>query len=111
LHLSVSCSYDFYRWDGQCVSVMEDEVSLRRPPVPRAAPIVWKALNDSTHTALLDDRGIKSRHQQLDRCDKDSSTARCTEATAALTRLIADYVRRGGKLPDARLAAHSSVVR
>ena len=108
IQVSGSGSYDVYRWDGQCVSVMADEVSLRRPPVPRTAPIVWKSLTDATHAALLDDRAIKSRHDaQHDRCGGDSSAPRCTEATAALSRLIADYVRKGGKLPDARLAAHS----
>jgi hypothetical protein len=107
IQVSGSGSYDVYRWDGQCVSVMADEVSLRRPPAPRSAPIVWKSLNDATRGALLDDRGIKSRHEHLqrDHCADESSTPRCTEETAALIRLIADYVRRGGKLPDARLTS------
>jgi hypothetical protein len=109
VQVSGSGSYDVYRWDGKCVSVMADEVSLRRPPVPESAPIVWNALTEATHEALLDDRAIKARQAlQRDRCGKDSSTPRCTEATAALNHLIADYVRKGGKLPDSRLAAQSS---
>jgi hypothetical protein len=106
VQVSGSGSYDVYRWDGRCVSVMADEVSLRRPPAPKSAPIVWKSLTDATHEALLDDRGIKSRLElQRDRCSGDSRTPRCTEATAALIRMIADHVRKGGKLPDARLTA------
>jgi hypothetical protein len=106
IQVSGSGSYDVYRWDGKCVSVMEDEVSLRRPPVPESAPIEWQSLTEATHEALLDDRGIKSRRDaQHERCSKDSSAPRCTEATAALARVIADYVRKGGKLPDARLSA------
>ena len=106
IQVSGSGSYDVYRWDGRCVSVMEDEVSLRRPRAPESAPIVWTSLNDATRQALLDDRAIKSRSErQRDRCSSDSSAPRCTEATAALVHLIADYVRRGGKLPDARLTA------
>jgi len=105
VQVSGSGSYDVYRWDGRCVSVMADEVRLRRPPVP-AAPIVWQSLTEATREALLDDHGIKvRRNQQHDRCLKDSSAPRCTEATAALVRVIAEYVRKGGKLPDARLAA------
>ena len=104
MQVSGSGSYDVYRWDGQCASVMADEVSLRRPAAPGAAPIVWQSLTDATREALLDDRGIKLRHdQQQDRCGKDASAHRCTEATAALTRAIADYVRKGGKLPAAKL--------
>jgi hypothetical protein len=105
IQVSGSGSYDVYRWDGQCVSVAADEVSLRRPPVPRSASIVWKSLTDATRGALLDDREIKSRHAHIERnhCE-DSTTPRCIEETTALTRLIADYVRRGGKLPDARLS-------
>ena len=106
VQVSGSGSYDVYRWDGRCVSVMADEVSLRRPRAPESAPIVWKSLSEATHEALLDDRGIKVRHDlQHDRCSKDSSAPRCSEATAALMHLIADYVRKGGKLPDARLSA------
>ena len=106
VQVSGSGSYDVYRWDGRCVSVMEDEVSLRRPRVPESAPIVWTSLNDATRQALLDDRAIKVRSdRQRERCNENSSSPRCTEATAALVHLIADYVRKGGKLPDTRLTA------
>lgn len=104
IQVSGSGSYDIYRWDGQCASVMADEVRSRRPPAPGSAPIVWQSLSGATHEALLDDRDIKVRRdQQQDRCSKDGGGHRCTEATAALTRVIADYVRKGGKLPPARL--------
>ena len=104
IQVSGSGSYDIYRWDGQCASVMADEVRLRPPPAPASAPIPWQSLSEATREALLDDRGIKLRldHRQ-DRCESDSSAHRCTEATVALTRAIADYVRKGGKLPPARL--------
>jgi hypothetical protein len=106
VQVSGSDSYDVYRWDGQCVSVMADEVTLRRPPAPRSAAIVWNSLTEATHEALLDDRGIKSRLDvQRDRCSANGSTPRCTEATTALIRLITDYVRKGGKLPDTRLTS------
>jgi hypothetical protein len=104
IQVSGSGSYDIYRWDGQCASVMADEVRSRRPPAPGSAPIVWQSLSGATHEALLDDRDIKVRRdQQQDRCSKDGGAHRCTEATAALTRAIADYVRKGGKLPPPRL--------
>jgi len=104
IQVSGSGSYDVYRWDGQCASVTADEVSLHRPPAPGSAPIVWQSLTEGTRQALLDDRGIKLRRdQQQDRCSKDDAAHRCTDATAALTRAIADYVRKGGKLPAARL--------
>lgn len=104
VQVSGSGSYDIYRWDGQCASVATDEVRLRRPPAPTAAPIAWQSLSEPTRTALLDDHAIKLRlDQQQDRCAKDSSAHRCNEMTAALTRGIADYVRKGGKLPPTRL--------
>jgi hypothetical protein len=106
IQVSGSGSYDVYRWDGKCVSVMADEVTMRRPPVLGSAPIAWKSLTEATRDALLEDRGIKFRRDlQRDRCSEDSTAPRCTEATAALIQLIADYVRKGGKLPDARLTA------
>ena len=104
VQVSGSGSYDIYRWDGQCASVATDEVRLRRPPAPTAAPIVWQSLSEPTRAALLDDHAIKLRlDQQQDRCGNDSSSHRCTDMTAALTRVIADYVRKGGKLPPTRL--------
>jgi len=106
IQVSGSGSYDVYRWDGKCVSVMADEVSLRRPPIPESAPISWKALSEPTREALLHDRGIKFRlGLQRDRCSDDGSSPACEDATSELARLIADYVRRGGKLPDPRLSA------
>jgi hypothetical protein len=99
-------SYDVYRWDGKCVSVMADEVTLRRPPIPGAAPIAWKALSEPTRDALLGDRGIKFRRDVArDRCSADGASPKCEEANNSLGQLIADYVRRGGKLPDPRLSA------
>jgi hypothetical protein len=99
-------SYDVYRWDGKCVSVMADEVTMRRPPIPGAAPIAWKALSEPTREALLGDRGIKFRRDLArDRCSADGASPKCEEANHSLGQLIADYVRRGGKLPDPRLSS------
>jgi hypothetical protein len=97
-------SYDVYRWDGRCASLMADEVTLRRPPLPRAAAIPWRRLGDETRQALLKNPGIK-RHQGVvrQRCSEDSTAQRCTEAADALTQLIAGYVRRGGELPEPKL--------
>ena len=104
VQVSGSGSYDVYRWDGQCASVMADEVRLRRPPAPTSAPIVWQSLSEATRTALLDDRAVKVRlDKQQDGCANDSSASPCTKMTAALTRAIATYVRKGGKLPPTRL--------
>jgi hypothetical protein len=76
----------------------------RRPPAPTAAPIVWQSLGEATRAARLDDHAIKLRlDKQQDRCGNDSSAHRCTEMTAGLTRVIADDVRKGGKLPPTRL--------
>ena len=112
IQVSGSGSYDVYRWDGQCVSIMADEVSVRRPSIPESAAIAWNSLTEATRQALLDDRAIKSRYdQQRDRCSADSNAPRCTDATTALMRLITDYVRRGGKVPEARLATRTSPAR
>ena len=97
-------SYDVYRWDGKCASVMADEVTLRRPSMPRAAPIPWRRLGDETRAMLLKSSDIKLRQTLArERCSEDSSALRCTEATDALTQQIAGYVRRGGKLADPEL--------
>jgi hypothetical protein len=103
--VSGSGGYDVLRWDGQCVSVIAGEVRPHRPHAPASAPILWHSLSDATRKVLTDDDpGIKLRvDQQQDRCGNKGSARRCTQMTAALTQGIAEYVRRGGRLPPTRL--------
>jgi hypothetical protein len=90
---------DVVRWDGRCVSVMADEVTFKRPASPRVAPISWTRLGEPIRAALETSGAIRSRRRvQRERCNEDREAPRCTEASSALSELIADYVRRRADL-------------
>ncbi len=101
IQVSGSGSYDVYRWDGTCASVMADEVTLRRPTFPKTAAIRWRKLKDGTRDVLEKNRKIKFRLDlSRKRCSKDVAAKRCEKARDLLSAMIADHVRRGGDVPD-----------
>jgi len=96
-------SFDVLRWDGTCVSVMEGELTTRRPPAPKPAPVPWSRLEETTRRALLASAKVKASHDSLDRaCASVSSPGErksCEKADKAFTSAVADFVRSGGALP------------
>ena len=56
-------SYDVLRWDGTCVSVMNDEISLRSYGMPAVAIIDWRRLDPDIQTALEQDQKIVFRNE------------------------------------------------
>jgi hypothetical protein len=80
---------------------MSDEVSSRRPGEPGVALIPWRNLDDDLRGALEKDRRIaykSDKHRES--CKQDRAAPRCTRALEGLSRVIADYVRGGGELPE-----------
>ncbi len=102
IQVSGAGSYDVYRWNGSCVSVMSDEVSLRSPATPDVALIRWKRLADDMRATLEKNQKIlyrnKRRRKVCKRIGRQAMRS-CQYAEAALSRMIASYVRRGGQLP------------
>lgn len=101
--VSGSGSYDVLRWDGTCVSVMNDEVSLRSPGSPDVAMIDWKRLNPTIQDALEKDTKISFRNNnRREKCKEMGAGAdrRCDRAKVGLSRMIGAYVRGGGDLPE-----------
>jgi hypothetical protein len=96
-------SYDVLRWDGTCVSILEGELTTRRPPAPKPAAVPWSRLEETTRRALLTSPKVKSSHDSLDRaCTSVSSPVEkkaCDKADKAFAQAVADFVRGGGMLP------------
>lgn len=92
-------SYDVLRWDGTCVSVMDGELTTRRPPAPKPADVPWSRLEESTRHALLAAPKVKATHEALFKaCTSVSSPAEkksCEKADKALSLAIVDAVRAG----------------
>jgi len=45
-------SYDALRWDGSCVTLSSEEVTLDKPPSPKSAKVDWLFLDDNVQEAL-----------------------------------------------------------
>jgi hypothetical protein len=97
-------SYDVLRWDGSCVSVMEGELTTRRPPAPKPADVVFSRLEESTRHALLAAPKVKATHEALFKaCTSVASPAEkksCEKADKAFSLAIVDAVRAGASLPS-----------
>jgi len=96
IKVSGSGSYDVYRWDGSCVSVMADEVSTRPPGNPDVATLTWRHLDEGIRAALKAHRKIEFRHDlRMKNCKENEAAKKCLRARKGLSRMVADYVRHG----------------
>lgn len=93
-------SYDALRWNGTCVSVAADEVTLKSPGAVEVATIQWKYLPDATQDSLLENTVIKSSYRaRMQKCRSTGGDA-CDRAERALSQHIAAHVRDGGSVAD-----------
>ncbi|MEM9696238.1 MAG: hypothetical protein AAGA56_27075 [Myxococcota bacterium] len=100
VQVSGSGSYDVIRWDGQCVSVMEGELSLRPFRESDVASIPWRRLSKRHRRTLSADEAIALRNdRRREACKANPRAKRCENAELGLSRSIARYVRKGGELP------------
>jgi hypothetical protein len=92
-------SYDVLRWDGTCVSVMEGEITTRRPPAPKPAEVPFNRLEELTRRALLASPKVKAAHDALGKaCSTVSCAAEkkaCDKADKAFSLAIVDAIRAG----------------
>jgi hypothetical protein len=95
-------SYDVYRWDGTCVSVMAGELSFRPPATPDVAPIAWKRLDDAVQEALEKSKKIAFRNMKRREACREGDADRCEQAVEMLSRMIAEHLREGGEVPAPR---------
>jgi hypothetical protein len=97
-------SYDAIRWDGSCVTLAEEELTLSTPPAPKAHKVEFRFLENHIQEALRGDETINKAY--LDRrneCKGATSGAvslKCEKADSKLSESIVKYVRAGGKIPE-----------
>jgi len=93
-------SYDVMRWDGSCVSVMEGEITTRRPPAPKPAEVPFSRLEETTRHALLAAPKVKSAYEANGKACAAVATPgdkkACEKADRAFTQAIVEAVRAGG---------------
>jgi hypothetical protein len=98
-------SYDVLRWDGTCVSIMDGELTTKRPPAPKPAEVPFTRLEEATRHALLEVPKVKATHAALGKACAISAAATtadrksCEKADKAFTLAIVESVRGGASLP------------
>jgi hypothetical protein len=97
-----SGGYDALRWDGACVTLAKEELTLRLPPQAKSARIEWRWLDDSIQEKLRTDEKVdsayKTRRNECKGASMGTVSLKCVKADAKLTNVIVEYVRRGGEL-------------
>jgi hypothetical protein len=94
--------YEALRWNGGCVTLAKEELTLKRPPQALAAKIEWRFLDQSTRDALSADERVKKAYQdRRTECKGATSgtvSLKCVKADTKLSQVIVEYVRNGGEL-------------
>jgi hypothetical protein len=93
-------SYDVLRWDGSCISVMAEEITMNKAPKPKRATIPWRHLEEPTKNALLAAPKVKTALDARDKACNASDDGKCSKADVAFTGTIADFVRTSKALPE-----------
>jgi hypothetical protein len=104
MQMSGQGGFDVLRWDGSCISLAPEEMSSKRPPRPRAAPIPFRYLSEKTQLALLANDKIKTTYEARRKECKGVTTgevsAKCEKLDKELSVVIVDFVRNGGEVPE-----------
>lgn len=95
--------YQVLRWDGNCYSLDDGEVTTRRPPRAKHPAIPWRLLTEKTKNALLGDAGVKAAYDKRGKECKgvtmgDVSLA-CEEFDKAFSDSITVAVKSGLVVP------------
>jgi len=97
-------SYDALRWDGSCVTLQSEEVTMAKAPSPKFPPIDFRYLDDDTQEALRKDDKInkawQARRAECKGATSGDVSLKCVKADEELTKSVIGFVRGGGKVPE-----------
>lgn len=95
--------YLVMRWDGNCYTVDEGEVTTKEPPTARHAPIPWRFYGERTKDALLQSPEVLAAYQRRGKECKGATSGEvsraCEHADAALSAAVVGEVRGGKAVP------------
>ena len=96
-------SYDALRWDGSCVTLSGDEMTLEKAPAPKNSRVEWRFLDDNVQEALRADSAVNeaylSRRKECKGATSGEVSSKCVKADDKLSAEIVKYVRGGGTVP------------
>jgi hypothetical protein len=96
--------YDALRWDGSCVTLQAEEITLSKAPAPKHPPIDFRYLDTDTQEALRKDAKVNAawleRRKECKGATSGEVSLKCVKADEKLTSSIVQYVRGGGSVPE-----------
>ncbi|HYJ08461.1 MAG TPA: hypothetical protein VEX18_05615 [Polyangiaceae bacterium] len=97
-------SFDALRWDGSCVTLQSEEVTMSKAPAPKNPPIDFRYLDDDTQEALRKDDKVNAawlaRRKECKGASSGEVSLKCVKADADLTKTVIAFVRGGGTIPE-----------
>jgi hypothetical protein len=97
-------SFDALRWDGSCVTLQSEEVTMSKAPAPKNPPIDFRYLDDDTQEALRKDDKVNAawlaRRKECKGATSGEVSLKCVKADADLTKTVIAFVRGGGTIPE-----------
>jgi hypothetical protein len=97
-------SYDALRWDGSCVTLSSEELTLDKPPSPKSSKVEWRFLDDNVQEALRAHEAVNkaygARRQECKGATSGDVSLKCVKADQKLSDEIVSYLRGGGSLPE-----------
>lgn len=103
MQVSGTGGYLVMRWDGNCYTLSDDEITMKKPPAAKSAPIAWRFLTDATKNGLLDSEQVKAAYDKRSKECKGAVsgdvTLACQRADEALSAAVVTAVRAGASVP------------
>src|SRR5882724_623536 len=97
-------SYDALRWDGSCITLQSEEVTMSKAPAPKYPSIDFRYLDDDTQDALRKDDKVnkawQSRRQECKGATSGDVSLKCVKADDNLTKTVVTFIRGGGTIPE-----------
>jgi hypothetical protein len=97
-------SFDALRWDGSCVTLQSEEVTMSKAPSPKYPPIDFRYLDDDTQEALRKDDKVNAawlaRRKECKGATSGDVSLKCVKADEGLTKSVISFIRGGGSVPE-----------
>lgn len=95
--------FDALRWNGACVTLAKEELTLSTPPKAKNARVEWRRLDEGLREKLRDDQKVndayKLRQKECKGATMGTVSDKCVKADDALSNAIVSFTRDGGELP------------
>ena len=103
IQVSGTGGYLVMRWDGNCYTLEDSDLTTKKPPSPKVPPIPWRLLSDRTKDALLKSPKVLAAYQKRGKECKGAISGEvsraCEQADTALSNAIVSEIRGGLTLP------------